>query len=221
MTSKTMTVRSAQETAGKISTGNSKMPGTTYAIDAFACKRGSKLAKVAGTPCSVCYARKLQRLRPSVDKGWKANLAKWEASTDVDQWTQAIAFQIIRYNSDGYHRWFDSGDLQGVDMLDAIVTVCRMTPAINHWLPTQESGFVRQWIDDNGPLPSNLVVRVSASKIDGALPKGQANWCTSNVVSSPDKAPGWKCPARDQGNQCGDCRACWDSEVSNVSYIKH
>ena len=39
---------------GKISKGNSKMPGTTFAIDAFACKRGSKLRKIPGTPYHSC-----------------------------------------------------------------------------------------------------------------------------------------------------------------------
>ena len=137
-----MTVKAAKAVAN-VSTGNSKMPGTTYAIDAFACKTGSKLAAIHGTPCHGCYARKLQKLRPSVDQGWKANLTKWQNSSP-DAWEQAVAFQIIRYNSDGYHRWFDSGDLQSVAMLRSIVNVCLMTPRIRHWLPTQEREFVKQ-----------------------------------------------------------------------------
>ena len=43
-----MKVKDARQ-AGKISTGNTKMPGTTFAIDAFACITGSKLAKIAKT----------------------------------------------------------------------------------------------------------------------------------------------------------------------------
>ena len=39
---------------GNVSLGNSKIPGTTFAIDAFACMTGSKLAKIAGTPCYKC-----------------------------------------------------------------------------------------------------------------------------------------------------------------------
>ena len=54
-----MKVKEARQ-AGKISTGNTKMPGTTFAIDAFACITGSKLAKIEGTPCASCYARRLQ-----------------------------------------------------------------------------------------------------------------------------------------------------------------
>jgi len=211
-----MTVKSAQE-FGKISTRNSKMPGTSYAVDAFACKTGSKLAKVPGSPCSVCYARKLQNLRPSVDKGWKENLAKWEASDPV-QWAEAMAFQISRYSADGYHRWFDSGDLQSVEMLWAIAKVCEMTPLVRHWLPTQERGILKEYLDQGWTIPDNLVVRVSASMVDG---KPGREGHTSNVVSKDKPETGHRCPASKQGNNCGDCRACWNPDVRNVSYVKH
>ena len=217
---KTMLVKEAKA-LGNVSTGNSKMPGTTFAIDAFACKTGSKLAKVKGTPCNVCYARKLQKLRPRVDQGWKANLSKYEtafAQGALSSWVQALAFQILRYNTDGYHRWFDSGDLQSANMLDAICQVCRLTPKIRHWLPTQERRIVNEYFDSH-PRPSNLVVRVSASKIDGALPSGHKH--TSNVFTSADHIRDQECEARKRGNKCGPCRACWSEDVRNVSYPKH
>ena len=205
---------------GNISTGNSKMPGTTYAIDAFACQVGSKLALIEGTPCHTCYARKLQKLRPSVDKGWKANLDKWEQASTSElgrsTWVGAMVLQITRYNTDGYHRWFDSGDLQSVEMLDAICQVARATPEIKHWLPTQERGIVSR---HKGEVPANLIIRVSASKLNGPAPKGFAN--TSQVFTS-DQAPlGSECYARHNDNNCGDCRACWDPLVKFVSYPKH
>ena len=53
-----MTVKEAQESA-RISTGNSKMPGTTFAQDSFACKVGDKLAKIEGSVCKSCYARRI------------------------------------------------------------------------------------------------------------------------------------------------------------------
>jgi len=206
---------------GNVSTGNTKMPGTTFPIDAFACITGSKLAKIPGTPCNECYARRLQTIRPSVNQGWKANLAKFkQALSDnaLPQWSQAMAFQILRYNTDGYHRWFDSGDLQNAEMLDAICQVCYMTPDIKHWLPTQERAIVAVYFQ-NHKQPSNLIVRISASKIDGPLPKHTTH--TSNVFTDIEHIHGQECEARKRGNNCGDCRACWDSRVSNVSYPKH
>lgn len=211
-----MLVKEAK-TYGNISQGNTKMPGTTFAIDAFACITGSKLAKIEGTPCHSCYARKLQKLRPSVDQGWKANLAKWQQS-DKSLWVSSMVFQIERYNTDGYHRWFDSGDLQSVEMLKNIVDVALLTPKIQHWLPTQERNIVKQYRKQYGQEPSNLVIRVSASKVDAQKAPDFPN--TSTVFK--DKAPiGKVCKANTRGNQCGPCRACWDPTVKIVSYPKH
>tara|TARA_R100000329_G_C7608903_1_gene216052 strand:+ start:1057 stop:1692 length:636 start_codon:yes stop_codon:yes gene_type:complete len=211
-----MLVKEAK-TYGNISKGNTKMPGTTFAIDAFACITGSKLAKIEGTPCHSCYARKLQKLRPSVDQGWKANLTKWQKS-DKSMWVFAMVFQIERYNTDGYHRWFDSGDLQSVEMLKNIVDVALLTPKIQHWLPTQERSIVKQYRKQYGEEPSNLVIRVSASKVDAQKAPDFAN--TSTVFKN--KVPiGKVCKANTRGNQCGPCRACWDANVKTVSYPKH
>ena len=202
---------------GKISNGNSKIPGTTYAIDAFACVTGSKLAQIEGTPCHSCYARKLQKLRPSVDQGWKANLAKWQAS-DPTEWIASMVFQIGRYNTDGYHRWFDSGDLQSLAMLDAIADVARMAPQVKHWLPTQERKLFSDWLKLGNVLPDNLNIRVSAAKLDGDKPKGVNG---SQVYTKGHAPKGYACPARTQGNNCGQCRACWSKDVPLVSYPKH
>jgi len=208
-----MLVKDAQA-FGRISKGNTKMPGTTYAIDAFACNVGSRLREIEGTPCFSCYAIKLQKLRPSVDQGWKANLAKWNAS-DPKAWAQAMAFQIKRYCTDGYHRWFDSGDLQGMDMLEAICEVARMTPDIKHWLPTQERGLVMRLMNK----PDNLVIRVSASKVD--KPESAGVWSNSSYVFNKTEPTGKECRARHRGNACGDCRACWDPTVPVIAYPKH
>jgi len=205
------------EAFGKVSKKNSKMPGTTFAMDSFACITGSKLRKIPGTPCHGCYAIKLQKLRPSVDKGWKANSAKWNAS-EPGKWAQAMAFLIKRRNEDGYHRWFDGGDLASVAQLQAIVDVCLMTPEVKHWLPTQERGMVKQWYANGGVLPSNLVIRISAAKVDSVL-TGHSN--TSNVITKDAEATGQECLAYTRKQNCGDCRACWDPKVSNVSYRKH
>lgn len=211
-----VTVKAAQE-LGKVSKGNTKMPGTTYAIDAFACYTGSKLAQIEGTPCASCYARKLQRLRPSVDKGWKANLDKWRSRSSTDEWVSAMVFQITRW-SDGYHRWFDSGDIYSVEMLDAIIDVCLLTPQVKHWLPTQERGILNKFYESGRTLPDNLVVRVSSAKVDVPI----TGWDNQSYVFSKKTDPqGKECRARHNGNACGDCRACWSKDVPLIAYPKH
>jgi hypothetical protein len=219
-----LTVKAAVETAGKVSEGNSKMPGSTFAISAKECHVGSKLAKVEGSVCSRCYALKLQKLRPSVDKGWTSNYLKATRMIDEnrDAWVKACVFQIKRIAAKtgvNNHRWFDSGDLQSVAMLDAICAVAAATPEIAHWLPTREAKMVKDYLKQGGTIPANLVVRVSSTMIGDAPIAGYAN--TSTVHRKGDTPEGHVCPASQQGGNCGDCRACWNPAVKNVSYPLH
>ena len=48
------TLKRAIEIAGKVSKGNTKMPGSTFALDSFKCGVGSKLARVKGSVCFKC-----------------------------------------------------------------------------------------------------------------------------------------------------------------------
>lgn len=219
-----LTVKAAVEIAGKVSEGNSKMPGSTFAISAKECKVGGKLAEVKGSVCSRCYALKLQKLRPSVDQGWTANYLKATRMIDANPegWAKAAAFQIKRIaakSGEGFHRWFDSGDLQSVDMLAAICRVAVLTPEIKHWLPTREAKIVKDFKAAGGLVPSNLVIRVSSTMIGDKPLAGHAN--TSTVHRKGEAVSGHACPASQQGNACGDCRACWSTEVGNVSYPLH
>ena len=206
-----MLVKESQE-YGKISLGNTKMPGTTFAICAFACLTGSKLAKVKGSVCEQCNMRRLQKIRPSVDQGYKKNLFKWQVS-NTRNWVDAMVFQIKRYAADGYHRWFDSGDLQSLEMLLAIAEIARQTPEVKHWLPTKEYSIYTKYLKTN-TLPTNLIVRVSAAMIDGKPSKAFQNTSTVHRNNEP---LGFECKG---GNTCGPCRACWDKKVENVSYRK-
>ena len=215
------TVKAAIEQAGKVSVGNGKMPGSTFALSATTCKTGGKLINLKGSTCSRCYAMKLEKMRPSVHQGWLANYTKATKliATNPEQWAQACAFQINRHAVKGepYHRWFDSGDLQSVEMLDAIARTARLTPHIKHWLPTREAKIVKDWMASN-VCPDNLIIRISATMI-GDKPRN-AIW-TSTVHRKGETPEGHACPASKQGNQCGECRACWSDAVKNVSYPLH
>ena len=216
------TLKAAIETAGKVSLGNGKMPGSTFAISATQCNVGGKLAQIKNSTCSRCYALKLEKLRPSVHQGWMANYTKAtkQIASNPDLWAKAAAFQITRAwqkSGQAYHRWFDSGDLQSVEMLDAIARAARLTPEIKHWLPTREAAIVKAWLKSN-ERPSNLVIRVSATMIGDAPSNAEL---TSTVHRKGTGHVGHACPASTQGNQCGDCRACWSDSVKNISYPLH
>jgi hypothetical protein len=229
----TMTLKAAIQDAGKVSLGNGKMPGSTFALSATTCKVGAKLVKVAGSTCSKCYALKLEKLRPSVHQGWLANYEKAVAliARNPAQWVAACVFQINRAflkSGQPFHRWFDSGDLQSVEMLSAICDVAKATPTIAHWLPTREAGIVKAYKANGGIIPSNLVVRVSSVMVDDGPMSNHDNTSTVHWKGLPS---GHVCPASsdehkvmsDDGKtaNCADCRACWSKSVPNISYPLH
>ena len=119
-----------------------------------------------------------------------------------------------------YMRHHDSGDLQSVDHLLKICAVAALTPDIKHWLPTREFDIVQAYIAKGGRVPNNLTIRVSATMVDG---RATSKWSTTSGVHTDPPAWGKRhvCPAPLQGNNCGECRACWSREVAHVSYHKH
>jgi len=219
-----LTLKSANNIAGSMGFP-SKMPGTSYGISAHSCITGGKLAKVPGSVCYDCYALKGNYIYPSV----KTAHAKRETGIDSPHWVNAMV-TLINWTQQhgknrqgepialGYHRWHDSGDLQSEDHLGKICAVARATPKVRHWLPTRELAMVLAYIRNGGMVPKNLVIRVSATMVDGPATKA---WPTTSTVHNASKPRGRKCPAPEQDNHCGDCRACWNPKVQNVSYHKH
>jgi hypothetical protein len=217
-----MSVASAMRDAGRVSLGNGKMPGSTFAVTVDKCKVGRKLAEIKGSTCHKCYAATLEKLRPSVHQGWTNNYFKATRmiAERPDLWARAMAFQIEKAaekSGEAFHRWFDGGDLDSLAMLHAIVLTCELTPSIKHWLPTREAAVVKAFLRERA-FPANLVVRVSATMI-GDKPLAYAN--TSTVHRKGEEHEGIPCEARQRGNQCGPCRACWQGDVANVSYPLH
>ena len=193
----------------------SKMPCHGFSIPAKYCKTGQKLRNVADTICSKCYALKGRYGFPNVQNA----LERRFANLKNELWVQAMTIAIRGTESSGYFRWHDSGDIQDLDHLDKIVQVARNLPEIKFWLPTREFSTVAAWKRRNGDLPSNLTIRLSALKINGAPPTTIAKLL--GLVTSGVTKSGFNCPAPSQGNKCLCCRACWDKTVENVNYKLH
>ena len=208
-----MTRTAANAIAGSL--GNpSKMPGTAYGLSAHACITGSKLAKIEGSVCHGCYAMGNNYQYPSV----KAAHAKRIEGILHPMWVQSMVTLLLKAG-ETHHRWHDSGDLQSTQHLGKICEVARQTPAIKHWLPTREIGMVMAFVKAGGIVPSNLLIRVSATMVDGPATKVWPYTSTVHTQSTPEGAQ--RCTAPDHGNKCGDCRACWSRDVAQVSYHKH
>ena len=182
-----------------------KMPCYSINLPAWACKLGSILAKKFGTTCYGCYALKNRYIMPVQQAAMTRRL---QALTHP-QWVQAMTALISGHK---YFRWHDSGDLQGPSHLINILNVCKNTPGTSHWLPTREHSLLS--LMDPDIIPKNLIIRVSATKVNGPAPGW---WPWTSTVSTQSKT----CPAPDQGGKCRSCRSCWSRDIPNVTYAKH
>jgi len=217
LTYKFDTLKDAETAVGGLS-APSKMPSYAWSISAKRCNTGSKLAKVKGSVCYNCYALKGRYMFNNVQDALERRFDAW--SKNRNRWTDAMIY--IMHNKkhivdNQVFRWFDSGDIQGVDMLNDINTVAWASPHIRFWLPTKEYKLVKDYDIDVAP---NLVIRVSAPTVD----KGFSGYTHISTVYNKDmlhSADGVVCPASKQGNECGSCRACWNDKVSEVSYVSH
>ncbi len=183
----------------------SKMPGWAIGIPAKECKTGKKLRQIKNSVCEGCYALKGCYVFKVVQE---AQYKRLEAIQHPD-WVVALATLINSKKPDVF-RWHDSGDVQDVQHLEKIFEVCRLTPSKRHWMPTREA-----WIKDHmHKAPANLVVRFSSPMIDQGPVK---SWANTSTVSTKSRS----CPAPDNNNECGDCRACWDPLVKKIDFGKH
>lgn len=213
-----MTKTEAIAIAGTLSEP-SKMPSYSYGLPAAECITGAKLVNVKGSVCEGCYALKgfyslyAKTILP-------AQYKRLEAIKD-ERWVDAMVTLISGGKKAPFSvfRWHDSGDLQSVEHLTKIAIVADRLPKVKFWLPTREYGIVNAFLKLRS-CPRNLVIRLSAHMVGQSM-KFASGMPTSSVFV--DKAPkgAYECPARFQGNACGNCRACWDPGVKEVSYHKH
>lgn len=230
-----MKIKEAKAIAGCDIGTPSKMPGFSYGTPAEACITGAKLANVPGSVCFKCYALKGNYVWPDVQNG----MAKRLASINHPEWIEALVRLIARkqgtahrnrsngeVRDSGYFRWHDSGDIQSAQHLENIAEIARRLPNVKFWLPTREYSIVKAWKAQGYSEPENLVIRLSAHKIDGPLPTALAEelGVHTSGVHTPDSKPqgnAKECDAYTRDDHCGPCRACWAKSVPAVSYREH
>ena len=199
-----MLKKQAREITGGLSKP-SKMPGPCFNLPASRCITGAKLVKVPGSVCHGCYALKGRYRFPNVQNA----LERRRQALTSPQWVEAM---VVLVSGNEFFRWHDSGDLQSLEHLKNIFEVCKRTPKTRHWLPTREAQILKQVTPEE--VPKNLIIRFSSHMIDQGPVKA---WPWTSTVVTKDKT----CPAAEQDNTCGSCRACWNRDVKNISYGKH
>ena len=220
-----MLKREAKQITGGLSAPG-KMPEGAWSISAYDCNIGSKLRLIPNSVCSECYALKRRYVFKYVQVALKRRLK----ATKDPRWIEAM---VVLITGKKHFRWFDSGDLQGDDHLALILEVVTRTPDTMHWLPTREYLVISRYLRSSGDTqPPNLCIRLSNQWIDGVTgnmedsgvddidvqvqPLNTLPW---SVVKRHREYPeGYHCPAHDQDNKCGECRACWDQSVKLIVY---
>jgi len=202
----------------------SKMPTMSINSSAFLCNTGSKLNKIEGTVCENCYALKGFYAFPKV----KQSLIEKTLNYRKPEWVGAVVISILLDNKGkwdkNYFRFHDSGDVQDVEHLDKIVQIANHLPNLTFWLPTKEKKFLHDYLKSGRTIPVNLVVRVSGFYVDEDkdVVGRYSNYSVVLDEKSVEEMSGEYsvCPSSKQGNQCLDCRACWDKNIQ-VAYLKH
>ena len=207
----------------------SKMPGHGYGLPAkdapwvpkllgdqtppvYGCPTGKRLAQEEGTTCSKCYATRNFYSYNNV----RLAQARRLVGISHPDWVDAMIF-LINDSKDRYFRWHDSGDIVNYPYLLKINKVSKGTPLVTHYLPTREVEFYTRFIKEEFVSP-NLVIRISMPKINQP-PAGR--YPLTSTTHTKDSKMDYECPAYKQDNNCGNCRACWDKKVPNISYGMH
>jgi len=204
-----MLKKEAREITGGLSKPN-KMPGPSINLPAVACITGAKLVNVKGSTCSGCYALKGRYKFKNTRIAMQRRLDKLHDPRWIDAMVTLVTGQPV-------FRWHDSGDLQSIQHLKNITKVCRQTPETGHWLPTRESPILIEYRKRKHRIPKNLKIVLSDHMNNQRV---APTWWpyTSGVSTDYNQVT---CPASKQGNQCLDCRKCWDRDTKRVIYGKH
>ena len=211
-----MLVKDALEITGGLSAPD-KMPCYSFSIDARNCNTGAKLAKVSGSVCENCYALKGNYVRYA-DAIRPAQARREYALLNNPLWVQSMVRLVGRGS---YFRWFDSGDIPNMTSFIKIVAVAMLTPETMHWLPTKEYRLVSTYKKSGGFIPANLVIRQSAPMINGVLPRSSGTSSMVKTLGADLPADTVLCNAKNQGNKCLDCRACWNPAILRIAYPNH
>lgn len=225
-----MQVKDAIEITGGL--GFTQKTGMAYGLPAvLSCRMGSMLAGVKGSVCEGCYGVSGRYQIPTVlsCQGRRLeSVKKLNTREGFQEWVDAMVLLITRENkkksigkeNKGYFRWHDAGDLISIDHLEAIAEIARRVPDVRFWIPTKETGIVKEWMSKGGEVPTNLCIRISGYMVDKRA-KTVNRLPVSNVHTK--KPLGLNCPAIEVHSGCGKlgCRKCWDNKVKSVSYKKH
>jgi len=222
-------------TTSRLLTETRKMPSASWSLPAGAACPFAHYGE--GTICGDCYAKKGSYTQyPNVIKAqqkrydWVRECLKSDEGTDtfVSMLVKAIRATTDRQSGQKYFRVHDAGDLFSPAYTWAWVRIVQAMPDVRFWFPT------RSWrpltMSKLSPATKvawelallalasepNVTVRPSALFFNAPAPM-----IPGLAAGSTASGDGYNCPASKQDNECGSCRACWDSPEVAISYRAH
>jgi hypothetical protein len=198
-----------------ISQGNTKMGkvASVSLLPILTCP-----ARCNGTCGDKCYAKKLALLRPTVARAYARNTA-------VARLAPTVFFRVVReaMRTVEYFRFHVSGDIRNYAYLRSVVRACSIVPHCQVLMFTKRFELVNRYIEEFGPLPSNL----------HCLFSGWTNLFPTDGGYNPHHLPETTVYAKDEdirpewtpcGGNCLDCAihdgGCWAAKPGETIAFK-
>lgn len=195
-----------------ISTGNAKLGTQIPSVNLPAITTCIKDAPCAGK----CYARRGRMAFAKVKQKAETNLLLWQNEPDMFERDVKIAAFPSRF-----FRWHCSGDIPDAEYLVMMARTATDLPDMKFLAFTKKFALVNAYLDQQGPLPCNLIVVFSA----------WGDWLPENPHGLPEahilfngqyqtmQDGSILCP-----RYCGDCVRmednCWSMKKGGMVYFR-
>jgi len=216
-------------------------------VYSFGLKAGTTCPGATYNPnhkCTICYAQKGHYLYPtseesrSVRTTWTQESMKTEAGRKawIDVLKKAVHWATKNVQ---YFRNHHSGDYFSAAYVDAWHAVVREFPEVKFWNPTSTYvegahpnavNRIKEMMPNLLDLASepNVILRPSAREVGlHKIIEVEGFAAGTGVISRKELKEienlfGIEiCPAKEQGNVCGECTTCWDRPLIGKYYPDH
>jgi len=193
----------------------SKMPCPSYSLSAFDCITTDSICM------KICYAKKHHYNFKNVKDALAINKNMYM----LKDWVKDFIFYIDKIENLRFFRWFDSGDMPSILMLEKICEIADQCTNTKFWLPTRRADLLIAYYESHNEqkfkdLHPNLVIRLSGKDVNEDPNYELAKMLGVQVSSVVDNSS-YNCNAKNQGGKCLDCRKCWNQNVKEVKYFLH
>lgn len=185
--------------------------------------------------CAGCYAQINRYNMPNVLEAQHVRF-NWLRGLLTSQKGRAEVIKTLSdairlHATNGYFRWFDSGDIFSWQMAYVCFMVCADNPHIKFWFPTRVYDRVgknvpmlwRSFMRQLAALP-NVTVRPSALSYNQQPPVVEGYSAGTTVLTGDTRLSGVAiCAKSEHGGSCesNGCRTCWDEKEFEVGYLIH